>query len=115
MTFTDPKDRHVLTAALTGGAKYLVTFNLSDFNNDEAQSHDVIVIHSDIFLCTLLELRISEVIDAIKSSHTRQNNRLNQNPILKEAKSKLEEDVNKGSALPFTAAEEYIDLMFSKI
>lgn len=69
---TDPKDKHVLAAAATGGAKYLVTFNLSDFNNDEAQSHDVIVIHPDIFLCTLLELKASEVIDSIKSSRTRQ-------------------------------------------
>lgn len=49
-----------------------MTFNLSDFNNDEAQSHDVIVIHPDIFLCTLLELKTSEVIDSIKSSRTRQ-------------------------------------------
>jgi len=69
---TDHKDKHILAAAVTGGAKYLVTFNLSDFNNDEAQSHDVIVIHPDIFLCTLLELKTSEVIDSIKSSRIRQ-------------------------------------------
>jgi predicted nucleic acid-binding protein len=71
LVHTEPKDKHVLAAAAAGGAKYLVTFNLSDFNNDEAQSHDVIVIHPDIFLCILLELKTSELIDSIKSSRTR--------------------------------------------
>jgi predicted nucleic acid-binding protein len=69
---TDQKDKHVLAAAAIGGAKYLVTFNLSDFDNNEAQSHDVIVIHPDIFLCTLLELKTSDVLESIKSSRTRQ-------------------------------------------
>ncbi|MDL9948563.1 PIN domain-containing protein [Gordonia sp. ABSL11-1] len=46
----DPKDRHVLAAAVQGGADLIVTANLKDFPASALEPHDVEAIHPDDFL-----------------------------------------------------------------
>lgn len=51
-----PKDRHVLAAAVVGGAQVLVTFNLKDFPAPSAAVHGVEVVTPDEFLLDQLDL-----------------------------------------------------------
>jgi PIN domain len=51
----DPDDRHVLAAAIHGGADCLVTFNLKDFPNSSLAPHGIEAIHPDDFVSQLLE------------------------------------------------------------
>jgi predicted nucleic acid-binding protein len=50
----DPKDRHVLAAAIAGGAQRIVTFNLKDFPEAACGQHGVEAVHPDRFLLGLL-------------------------------------------------------------
>ncbi len=50
----DPKDRHVLAAAIIGGADVLLTFNVKDFPAESTQPYGVSVKHPDEFLTVLL-------------------------------------------------------------
>lgn len=52
----DPDDRHVLAAAIKGGAQSLVTFNLKDFPSQSLAATDVEVVHPDEFLLDQLDL-----------------------------------------------------------
>jgi predicted nucleic acid-binding protein len=52
----DPKDRHVLAAAVRGGAQVLVTFNVSDFPQSSTESYDLVISHPDDFLLDQLDL-----------------------------------------------------------
>lgn len=52
----DPDDRHVLAAAIKGGAQSLVTFNLKDFPIECLRTTDVEVVHPDEFLLDQLDL-----------------------------------------------------------
>lgn len=52
----DPKDRHVLAAAVVGGSQVLVTFNVRDFPVESVQSHDLAVVTPDAFLLDQLDL-----------------------------------------------------------
>lgn len=49
----DPKDRHVLAAAIQAHAEAIVTFNLKDFSPDALAAHSIIAEHPDTFLCRL--------------------------------------------------------------
>lgn len=51
----DPKDRHVLAAAVRGGADVLVTFNLTDFPGRSVAPHSIEIQHPDMFLVSLLD------------------------------------------------------------
>ncbi len=46
----DPKDRHVLAAAVLAGADYLVTYNLKDFPVRSYEDYNLSVLHPDDFL-----------------------------------------------------------------
>lgn len=52
----DPKDRHVLAAAVRAGADVLVTFNLRDFPPTSLAALDIEAVHPDDFLLDQLDL-----------------------------------------------------------
>lgn len=62
----DPKDRHVLAAAVRGGAEVLVTFNGKDFPADSTEAYDVEVVHPDDFLLDQLDLYPGATIRALE-------------------------------------------------
>lgn len=61
-----PKDRHVLAAAVRGGADTLVTFNLKDSPDEGAAAHGIEILHPDIFLIGLLGGHAETVISALQ-------------------------------------------------
>lgn len=61
-----PKDRHVLAAAVRGGAEVLVTFNLKDFRSEATAPYDVEVVHPDEFLLDQLDLYPGATIRGIE-------------------------------------------------
>lgn len=62
----DAKDRHVLAAAVRGGADTLVTFNQRDFPPDSTDGHGIKVVHPDQFLTRLLTERPNDVLSALE-------------------------------------------------
>jgi predicted nucleic acid-binding protein len=69
----DPKDRHVLAAAVRGGAEVLVTENLRDFPPEAVRPYDIQVVSQDTFLLDQLDLRPADVIDALRRQASRYN------------------------------------------
>jgi predicted nucleic acid-binding protein len=61
-----PKDRHVLAAAVRGGAEVLVTFNLKDFPESSTAPYDIEVVHPDKFLLDQLDLYPGATIRALQ-------------------------------------------------
>lgn len=62
----DPKDRHVLAAAVRGGADAVLTFNLKDFPDEVAATHGIEVMHPDLFLGRLLGEHAGAMVDALE-------------------------------------------------
>ena len=62
----DPKDRHVLAAAVRGGADTVVTFNLKDFPDEGAATHGIEILHPDSFLIGLLGGHAETVVSALE-------------------------------------------------
>jgi predicted nucleic acid-binding protein len=61
----DPKDRHVLAAAVRSGAGAVVTFNSSDFPASSLDPFDIEALTPDVFLLDLLDLAPGPVIDEL--------------------------------------------------
>lgn len=61
----DPKDRHVLAAAVHSESQVLVTFNLDDFPEDSVAGFDITVVHPDDFLLDQIDLHPGKVGRAI--------------------------------------------------
>ena len=67
----DPKDRHVLAAAIKGDAQVLVTFNLADFPAESVAPHDVPVVSPHSFLLDQLDLHPDKVTRALTGQLTK--------------------------------------------
>jgi len=61
----DPDDRHVLAAAITGGAQAVVTFNLKDFPKEQLQPRGIEARHPDDFLLDQLDLYPSRTMGVL--------------------------------------------------
>lgn len=70
----DPDDRHVLAAAIAGGAQTIVTFNLVDFPAEQLHPHDVDAVHPDTFLLDQLDLSPAVVLNALAKQAQRFRN-----------------------------------------
>jgi hypothetical protein len=66
-----PKDRHVLAAAVRGGAEVLVTENLRDFPGDSVRPFDLEVVTQDTFLLDQLDLAPADVLAALRRQVSR--------------------------------------------
>jgi predicted nucleic acid-binding protein len=62
----DPKDRHVLAAAVRANAEVLVTFNLSDFPEPALKPYDVAAVHPDEFLLDQLDLYPGLTVEVLR-------------------------------------------------
>jgi len=67
----DAKDRHVLAAAVRGGAVVLVTENVRDFPPPALAPYDIQAVHQDDFLLDQLELWPAAVLDALRQQASR--------------------------------------------
>lgn len=63
----DPKDRHVLAAAVRGSAEILVTFNIKDFPEPSTAAHDIMVVHPDDFLLDHLDQYPGTTLAALRT------------------------------------------------
>ncbi len=61
----DPNDRHVLAAAIVGGAQVIVTFNLDDFPRDALGPYNVEARHPDDFVMDQIGLAPGAVVNVI--------------------------------------------------
>lgn len=66
LTLPDPGDRHVLAAAIRGGADVIVTFNVRDFPIDVLGEHGVQALHPDAFVGQLIEIDAGVVVEAVR-------------------------------------------------
>ncbi|MBL7501288.1 PIN domain-containing protein [Frankia sp. CNm7] len=62
----DPKDRHVLAAAVRAKAEIIVTFNLRDFPEPALKPYDVVAIHPDDFLLDQLDLHPALTVEVLE-------------------------------------------------
>lgn len=70
----DPKDRHVLAAAIRGRAEVLVTFNIRDFPESSLDGYDLEIVHPDAFLLDQLDLHprpTREVVEHLVAAYAR--------------------------------------------
>lgn len=70
LTLPDPKDRHVLAAAIRSNADAIVTFNLKDFPQEALTPYDIEVIHPDDFIIYQIEFSPERTCDAFKRQRT---------------------------------------------
>ncbi|ROS25730.1 PIN domain-containing protein [Rathayibacter sp. PhB127] len=61
----DEKDRHVLAAAVRGGAEVLVMFNTKDFPPESVEPFDLEIVHPDAFLLDQLDLYRAPTLRAL--------------------------------------------------
>lgn len=66
LTLPDPKDRHVLAAAIRGQASVIVTYNLSDFPDQALKSYGIEAQHPDVFIDHLFDLEPHAVVSAAR-------------------------------------------------
>lgn len=66
LSLPDPDDRHVLAAAIHGGAETIVTYNLVDFPAAALAAHGIQAQHPDEFIAHLVEIEPVAVCAAAK-------------------------------------------------
>ena len=74
MKLPDPKDHHVLAAAIAGHADAIVTKNIQDFPNSAVAPFGISVLHPDEFLLQQLQLDPLLVLPAFKTMRARLKN-----------------------------------------
>ena len=74
VTLPDPKDQHVLAAAIAGHADAIVTFNVKHFPVEVLSTHRIEVQHPDDFVMNQLQLQELVAIEAIKNMRARWKN-----------------------------------------
>ena len=67
LTLPDPKDRHVLAAAIHCGATIIVTKNLKDFPAATLATYGITPMHPDVFVRSLLDTNPHPAIDGARS------------------------------------------------
>lgn len=67
LTLPDPKDRHVLAAAIHGGATIIVSANVRDFPATALVAYDIMALPPDEFICSLLADDAQAVIAALSA------------------------------------------------
>ena len=70
----DPKDRHVLAAAVTAGADIIVTNNLKDFRENELAPWNIIAQSPDEFLSDLLDEYPDSIVDLLQQQSQKYKN-----------------------------------------
>jgi len=66
LTLPDLNDRHVLAAAIHAQAKYIVTFDLSDFPKTTLRHYGIEALSPDEFVLRLIQKRSDRVLQAVK-------------------------------------------------
>lgn len=61
----DPKDHHVLAAAVKAGAEVILTFNLKDFPEPALAPWGIAAVHPQAYLLTLYEMDDLQVVSRI--------------------------------------------------
>lgn len=74
LVLPDPDDRHVLAAAITGGAGVIVTANLRDFPDAALRRHGLAARHPDEFLTTLFAESAPAFLKAARTVRQRLKN-----------------------------------------
>jgi len=64
LSLPDENDRHVLAAAIRGGAKVIVTKNLKDFPVEVLQKYKIAAQHPDKFILNLIDLAPNLVLQS---------------------------------------------------
>ena len=67
LSLPDENDRHVLAAAIRGGAQVIVTMNLKDFPDEVLEQYEIEAQHPDEFVLQLIELAPESVLDAAET------------------------------------------------
>lgn len=62
----DPKDRHVLAAAVVGGANQIVTANIKDFPNDAVVPYNIEIVTPDEFLLNVADMYPRIVLEVVQ-------------------------------------------------
>lgn len=70
----DPKDRHVMAAAVRGHAHAVVTLNVKDFPSEASDPYEIEVLRPDDFLLDLLDLAPVEVNSVLRAQVARYRN-----------------------------------------
>jgi predicted nucleic acid-binding protein len=66
LSLPDPDDRHVLAAAVHGGAGWIVTYNLNDFPASVLEQFHTEAVHPDEFIIRLWDESSTSVLDAVR-------------------------------------------------
>lgn len=67
LSLPDPNDRHVLAAAIRGGANVIVTCNTKDFPDALLDQYGIEAQHPDIFITHLFDLAPMDVLAAARN------------------------------------------------
>ena len=74
LTLPDPEDRHVLAAAIHGGADIIVTLNLRHFPPEALEPYKIVAQPPDAFVCGLLEADAESAVAAFAADRARLRN-----------------------------------------